>query len=120
MREMVCGRPPGSGGSAPQESRHSMVAGMVLGAGGGTTLDWSCGAGVTGGAEEAVDSAVVIPGSALAQALVRTLRPVAPASQSALRRLRSFAGLSGSNAHMTVTIVSAVTYFPRFEGLSVT
>lgn len=101
---MVCGRPPGSGGSAPHESRHRMVAGAAVGAGAGAALGGG-GAGVTGGAEVAVDSAAVVSvPPPLAQALVTTPSPVAPASQSALRRLKTFSGLSNSDAGMDVTI----------------
>jgi hypothetical protein len=81
-----------------------MVAGIVFGAGAGATLGCGGGTGVTDGAEAAVDSAAVVPVSPLPQALVTTPRPAAPANQSALRRLKRFAGLADSNAHMAVTI----------------
>lgn len=103
MRVIVCGRPPESGGSAPHDSRHSMVAGTAVGAGAGTALGGG-GAGVTGGAEDAVGPAALLSVRPPAQALVTTPSPVAPASRSALRRLKSFADLSNSDASMAVTI----------------
>ena len=100
MRVMLCGRPPGSGGNAPHDSRHSILAGMDgnAGAGGGDV-----GAPATDGAEVAgepgVDSAPAPPDPP--QALTAAPNPAAPANQSVRRRLNDFASRAGvSNAAM--------------------
>ena len=104
---MVWGLPPGSGGRAPQASRHSRSAEATAGVGGAMGGGLAIGRAL--GPAVAVVLGRVVAASApirFAQAATVAARPAVPASPSSVRRLTRCRRPSGRGASTTVTIRS--------------
>ena len=80
IRSMVCGRPPGSAGRAPQACRHSMTPD-------GTVDDGSVSAGVTAGVTAGVGPGVGAADDSLVQPATTVARPAPPATARSRRRV---------------------------------
>ena len=113
--------PPGRAGRAPQASRHSNKAGLVLGAGGREILgpgdglslrlapvaDVATGLGLEGGLEPVADADTESIRVLLEQALTMDTKPTLPASRSSRRRLQTSgrsSDRSGAGTSMALTI----------------
>lgn len=122
---MVWALPPGRAGRAPQASRHSNSAEVVLGAGGRDVLGSggglvvrlaplavvAAGFGVDGGRGAVADAETEFICALLEQALTIDAKLMLPASRSSRRRLTSSGQSSGrpdGNMSITDTIRSSV------------
>ncbi len=109
IRSMVCGRPPGSAGRAPQACRHSMTPD-------GSVDDGSVTAGVTPGMGPGVGAA----DDSLVQPAMTVARPAPPATASSRRRVSpSLSPTAGFFELCTTVTIEVRAQVPGLSGFDV-